>query len=131
MVYIDAEQNYAEVAKDGRKMIHDALSALMDDSKGLAAPVPHKEHESSGGRLAVVNTVDFARAETVVLPIKPSGEKTMALDGGWVQPSKRGDRVFAVVGAPGRGVGGVETPNLVDGVGATGMSFWRFSHWRK
>ncbi|KAG8964143.1 Glycoside hydrolase, 38 vacuolar alpha mannosidase [Tulasnella sp. 408] len=119
MVYIDAEQNYAEVAKDGRKMIHDALSVLLEDSKGIAAPMPLKEYKATDGRFAIVNTLDFPRLETVVLPITGSGENTVDLDGGLAQPSKRGDRVFAVVGAPGRAIGGVATPNLVDGVGAT------------
>lgn len=122
MVYIDAEQNYAEVAKDGRKMIHDALSVLLEDSKGIAAPMPLKEYKATDGRFAIVNTLDFPRLETVVLPITGSGENTVELDGGLVQASKRGDRVFAVVGAPGRAVGGITTPNLVDGVGATGKT---------
>ncbi|KAG8972660.1 Glycoside hydrolase, 38 vacuolar alpha mannosidase [Tulasnella sp. 425] len=120
MVYVDAEQNYAEVARDGRKMIHDALSVLIDDSKGITAPMPYKDYKASGGQLAAVNTLDFPRLETVMLPVTGSSEKTVALDGGWVQPSKKGDRVFAVVGAQGRSIGGVETPNLDDGVGATG-----------
>lgn len=120
MVYVDAEQNYAEVARDGRKMIHDALSVLIHDSKGIAAPMSYKEYKASGGQLAAVNTLDFPRLETVILPVTGSSEKTVALDGGWVQPSKKGDRVFAVVGAQGRAIGGVETPNLDDGAGATG-----------
>ncbi|KAG9009030.1 Glycoside hydrolase, 38 vacuolar alpha mannosidase [Tulasnella sp. 427] len=121
MVYVDAEQYYAEVAKDGHKMVHDALSALIDDSKNIGVPTSYKDHKAAGGCLTVVNTVDFPRLDTVILPITGSGEQQIELDGGWIQQSKKGDRAFAVVGAPGRGVGGVETPNLVDGVGATAI----------
>ncbi|KAG8909592.1 Glycoside hydrolase, 38 vacuolar alpha mannosidase, partial [Tulasnella sp. 417] len=64
MVYVDAEQNYAEVAKDGRKMIHDAVSVLLEGSKGVGAPMSLKEYSAMDGRFAIVNTLDFPRLET-------------------------------------------------------------------
>lgn len=94
MVYEDAEKLYAEVKRDGEKMVHDALSALLDGSD-IIGP------QSTADNVAVVNTVPFQRLEVVSLPFSASS----ALANVRSQVSATPGKAFALASAGEKSIG--------------------------
>ncbi|KAF5362894.1 hypothetical protein D9758_007045 [Tetrapyrgos nigripes] len=68
MVYEDAEKLYAEVAKDGQKLLEEALTILLPNSVRLTPDVKLGTH-SSVSQIMSVNTTPFRRREVVKIPL--------------------------------------------------------------
>ncbi|KAJ6573329.1 glycoside hydrolase family 38 protein [Mycena sp. CBHHK59/15] len=69
MVYDDAEKLYAEVRKDGEKMLDDALDVIL----GGAQRITHETHIAALDQVVAYNTTFFPRREVVRLPLGASG----------------------------------------------------------
>ncbi|KAJ6546194.1 glycoside hydrolase family 38 protein [Mycena vulgaris] len=89
MVYDDAEKLYAEVRKDGDKMLDDALDVIFGGARRLTGATT-----ASLDQIVAYNTTFFPRREVVVLPLMGGAS---ALKGQVAQVSADGAEGYAVV----------------------------------
>ncbi|KAK7464842.1 Glycoside hydrolase, 38 vacuolar alpha mannosidase [Stygiomarasmius scandens] len=68
MVYEDAEKLYAEVAKDGKHLLEEALKVLLPNSIPLSIDTKLKSNTSLS-QITSVNTTPFRRREVVKIPL--------------------------------------------------------------
>ena len=73
MAYVDAEQLYSEVRKDGDAILEDALSALLSDS----VPLSENSTISKPFNIIAVNTTPFARRDIVKMPLFGVGQNLL------------------------------------------------------
>lgn len=66
MVYEDAEKLYAEVRKEGEKLLEEAFGALFPKSIPVS---PSTQIPNKPGRLIAFNTTPFARRDVVKVPL--------------------------------------------------------------
>lgn len=72
MVYDDAEILYAEVAKDGKKLIEDAFNSIFGP-KTLPISFSAPLGTTSPGEIVAFNSTFFPRLEVVPVPLQGSG----------------------------------------------------------
>lgn len=94
MVYEDAEKLYGEVARDGKQLFKEAVSAYMGNLIPIAS-VMEEQLALSNGKLVAFNTVHHARREVVEIPLK--GPSATRLRKEVVQISKDGTRAYALM----------------------------------
>jgi alpha-mannosidase len=87
MVYEDAEKLYAEVKKDGERMIKDAFKILFH---GMLAPA------NAGGSLVAYNTTFFPRREVAPIALDGSADLVRQV----AQVSADGKTGYALLDAP-------------------------------
>ncbi|OSX57004.1 glycoside hydrolase family 38 protein [Postia placenta MAD-698-R-SB12] len=66
MVYEDAEKLYAEVRKEGEKLLEEAFGALFPKSIPVS---PSTQIPNKAGRLIALNTTPFARRDVIKVPL--------------------------------------------------------------
>jgi alpha-mannosidase len=86
MVYVDAEQLYAEVAKDGKELLDEALQVIL----GMAPSNVNVE-----SRLVGYNTTPFSRRDVVAVPL--TKKSPASLKSQMAQISKDGDTGYALM----------------------------------
>ncbi|KAJ7113374.1 glycoside hydrolase family 38 protein [Mycena epipterygia] len=116
MVYDDAEKLYAEVRKDGEKMIDDALDVILGDGAQRLAGATALE------QVVAYNTTFFPRREVVRLPLAAGAS---ALKAQVAQVSKDGREGYAVVHCAGGGrPAGVSTAPITEAWGFMPVSVY-------
>ncbi|KAF7312531.1 Glycoside hydrolase family 38 protein [Mycena indigotica] len=114
MVYDDAEKLYAEVKKDGKKMIDDALDVILGGVQPAASAKTLDE-------LVAYNTTFFPRREVVCLPVTT----TAGLRSQVAQLSADGTEGYAVVNCTdGARPAAVETTPVTEAWGFTPVSVY-------
>ncbi|KAF8878221.1 glycoside hydrolase family 38 protein [Infundibulicybe gibba] len=108
MVYEDAEKLYAEVRKDGGKMLEDAFRVLFPRSMALAdqmdfAPVPEQKY------FAAYNTTFFPRRDVIEIPLVAIGSDK-SLQSQVLQTSTDGKTGYALVDCANGGTLGLLRP---------------------
>ena len=93
MVYEDAEQLYAEVHKDGHRLLNEAFDVLFSRSFPLSPATPSKTSGHSGTIIAF-NTTFFPRMDVVEVPLSGSMSQ---LKSRVVQTSKDGTTGYALM----------------------------------
>ena len=90
MVYDDAEKLYAEVRKDGEKLLEDAFSALFPKSVSINQAANIRPH----GEIVAYNSTFFKRRDVVQIPLTSGGTY---LRSQVVQASKDGATGYALL----------------------------------
>ncbi|KAG8932448.1 Glycoside hydrolase, 38 vacuolar alpha mannosidase [Tulasnella sp. 418] len=88
MVYEDAEVLYAEVAKEGKVLINEAIGSLFSGSYSL-------QNAPSSGRLLAFNTICMPRKEVVPVSLEGSAKQSFRKE--MVQVSQDGKSGFALM----------------------------------
>ncbi|KAG8908987.1 Glycoside hydrolase, 38 vacuolar alpha mannosidase [Tulasnella sp. 403] len=92
MVYEDAEKLYAEIARDGQRIIREALGSLLPDSLALdGSPSPNS-------RIGVMNTLPFPRIETIPVPVTGPAAKVLASQSAQVSKDEKTGYILASAG---------------------------------
>ncbi|KAG8760256.1 Glycoside hydrolase, 38 vacuolar alpha mannosidase [Serendipita sp. 396] len=94
MVYEDAEKLYSEVAKEGRKLFKEAVSAYLGGFIPLMSLIQDQKPFPSG-RLVALNTVHATRREIIEVPLL--GPSSVNLKSQVVQISRDGSKAFALM----------------------------------
>ena len=85
MVYVDAEQLYSEVAKDGETLLEEAFTALFPKSTAVPTAV--------AGDIVGFNTTPFSRRDVITVPLSSSAHLKSKV----VQASKDGATGYALL----------------------------------
>lgn len=96
MVYEDAEQLYAEVARDGKALFKEATSTYLRDIIPLSSII-ESQALVENGHLIALNTVHHTRREVVEIPLL--GPAAIRLKSEVVQISRDGSKGYALMGS--------------------------------
>jgi alpha-mannosidase len=93
MVYDDANEIYARVAKDGKALLEAAFQSLIP--KSVALSLDHPLHSTANGKIITYNTTPFPRLEIVQVPLHGPGANILKAE--VVQVAKDGRTGFVLV----------------------------------
>lgn len=102
MVYEDAEQLYAEVARDGKALFKEAASTYLRDIIPLSSII-ESQAPVGNARLVAMNTVHHTRHEVVEIPL--IGPAAMRFKSEVVQISRDGSKGYALMASEDNGGG--------------------------
>ena len=93
MVYEDAEQLYAEVQKDGHRLLEEAFGVLFPRSAHLSQDL-RLQQSSRSGNLIAFNTTFFPRMDVVKVPVLGAASLVKSKA---IQLSKEGNVGYALM----------------------------------